>query len=246
MDGVQRLVKLLEELLLAESNSGIREIAQRTGISKSAVQRMLTSLEECGWVAQDEQTQSYHIALRLLTLSNAWRLRLVLTRRAAGIMDELCEKSAQTVLLLVPEETKGICQHKVEPERTIKLVADVGKTFPLHAAACGKILLSFAPASLQKKIFESPLESYTPQTLTTPELLREEVKKIRENGYAVSFEEMTPGAAEIAVPLLDSQGNLIAALSIAGLRFDIEGRLSEFRTLLEDASGRILGERPIT
>lgn len=242
MDAVQRLVKLLEELLLIESNSGIREIAQRSGIPKSTVQRMLNSLEECGWVVQDEQTQSYRIALRLLMLSNTWRLRLELTRRAADVMNELCEKSAQTVLLLVPEETKGICQHKVEPERTIKLVADIGKTFPLHAAACGKILLAFAPTSLQKKIFASSLETYTPQTLTTPELLRKEVEKIRINGYAVSFEEMTPGAAEIAVPLLDSQGNLIAALSIAGLRLDIETRLLEFKSLLQEASYRILGE----
>jgi DNA-binding IclR family transcriptional regulator len=205
------------------------------------VQRLLDSLEKNKWVVQDTKTQNYRLALRVLNFANSWRLKQELTRRSWDVMNELCEQSQQTVLLLVREGTKGICQHKVEPERTIKLVADVGKTFPLHAAACGKILLAFASPSLQEKTFASPLKNYTKATITDPRLLKEEVERIQQNGYAVSFEEMTPGAAEIAVPLLDTQENLIAALSIAGLRFDMENRLGEFESLLKKASHRILG-----
>jgi DNA-binding IclR family transcriptional regulator len=155
-------------------------------------------------------------------------------------MDELCQQSHQTILLLVQEGIKGVCLHKVEPESTIKLVADVGKTFPLHAAACGKILLAFASPSLQEKILASPLERYTKTTITTQDLLKNEIEEIQQKGYAISFEEMTPGAAEIAVPLLDAEENLIAALSIAGPRFDMEDNLEEFEKLLKDAANRIL------
>jgi DNA-binding IclR family transcriptional regulator len=240
MDSAARVVALMETLLENENDLGIREIAKQTNIPKSTVQRLLSGLCENGWVIQDMKTQNYRVALRLLSFANAWRLKLELTRRARDVMDELCGQSRQTILLLVQEGMKGICLHKVEPERTIKLVADVGKTFPLHAAACGKILLAFTSLSLQEKIFALPFERYTKATITDPALLRKEVEKIQRDGYAVSFEEMTPGAAEIAVPLLDAQKNLIAALSIAGPRFDMEEHLERFEALLNKASDRIL------
>jgi DNA-binding IclR family transcriptional regulator len=240
MDSVKRVVTLMETLLKNEGDIGIREIASRTDIPKSTVQRLLSELCDNGWVAQDMKTQNYRVALRLLSFANAWRMKLELTRRAQDVMDELCRESHQTILLLVQDGMKGICLHKVEPERTIKLVADVGKAFPLHAAACGKILLAFTSPLFQKKIFTLPLERYTTTTITDTELLEKEIGEIRRNGYAVSFEEMTPGAAEIAVPLLDAQENLIAALSIAGPRFDMEGHLQDFEELLRKASNRIL------
>jgi DNA-binding IclR family transcriptional regulator len=240
MDSVKRVVTLMETLLANESDIGIREIAKRTNIPKSTVQRLLSDLGENGWVIQDVKTQNYRVALHLLAFANAWRLKLELTRRARDVMDELCRESRQTILLLVQDGMKGVCLHKVEPERTIKLVADIGKTFPLHAAACGKILLAFTSPALREKIFTLPFEQYTKTTITEPGLLKEEIEKIQRNGYAVSFEEMTPGAAEIAVPLLDAQKNLVAALSIAGPRFDMEEHLWSFEELLKKASNRIL------
>ncbi|MDR2175664.1 MAG: IclR family transcriptional regulator [Synergistaceae bacterium] len=240
MDSVKRIVALMETLLGNEGDIGIREIARLTGIPKSTVQRLLSELCENDWVIQDVRTQNYRVALHLLSFANAWRLKLELTRRARDVMDELCGESRQTILLLVQDGTKGICLHKVEPERTIKLVADVGKTFPLHAAACGKILLAFTSPSLQEKIFALPFEQYTKATITEPSLLKKEIEQIRRDGYAISFEEMTPGAAEIAVPLLDAQKNLVAALSIAGPRFDMEEHLKRFEELLKKASNHIL------
>ena len=242
MSSVQRVVSLMETMLETDGDISIRELAQRTGVPKSTVQRLLNSLETSGWVDQDEKTQNYHIALRFLSFADAWRLKLELTRQARRVMNEQCAQTHQTILLLVQEGVQGICLHKVEPERTIKLVAEVGKAFPLYAAACGKILLAFAPPSFQEEILSSPLKSYTPKTITDPSALREEIRKIRREGCAISFEEMTLGAAEIAVPLLNAQGDLVAALSIAGLHFDMEGRFTEFEELLREGARRILGQ----
>lgn len=240
MSTTHRIVTLVETLLELEGDAGIRELALRAGIPKSSVQRLLTDLQEKGWVNQDPKTQTYHIALRFLTLANASRLKQELLRTTGRVMDELCERSNQTILLLVLEGARGICLHRVEPERTLRLVAEVGKTFDLHAAACGKILLAFAPLALQEKIFAAPLRRFTDTTITSGSALQKELEKIRECGFAVSFEEMTPNTTEIAVPLRDPQGNLIAALSIVGFRFDMEHRLPEFRELLENAAHHIM------
>lgn len=235
-----KVMSLVEVLLATEEYMGIRELAQRTGIPKSTVQRILASMEENGWVTQDIKTQSYRIGFKLLSMTNSWRLQLELTRQAHDIMVSLCEKSHQTILLLVQDGYRGICQDKVEPERTIKLVAETGKVFPLHAAACGKILLAYAHESLQNHIFASHLEAFTPVTIVDPKKLKKEMEIIHKSGKSISVEEMTCGAAEIAVPLLNPDGSLIAALSIAGPKFDVEPQLELFEKLLREAAAQII------
>ena len=234
-----KVMAIVEVLLETDGNIGIRELASKTDISKSAVQRILDSLEENGWVSQDAKTLSYRIGFKLLSMTNSWRLRLELTRHSHDEMVKLCDESRQTILLLVLDGYRGICLDKVEPERTIKLVAEMGKVFPLHAAACGKILLAFAHPSLQNHILESPLEPYTPLTIIAPSKLRLEIEKIRKERKAVSVEEMTFGAAEIPVPILNPDGSLIAALSIAGPKFDVEPELDRFEALLRSSADAI-------
>lgn len=235
-----KVMVLVEILLETGDNAGIRELALRTGIPKSTVQRILDSLKENGWVYQDSKTQNYRIGFKLLSMTNSWRLRLELTRQSHDEMVQLCEQSHQTVLLLVQDGYRGICLDKVEPERTIKLVAEMGKVFPLHAAACGKILLAYAQPALQRHIIESKLEPYTTLTITKPEELIKEIKKIQAAGRAISVEEMTTGAAEIAVPLLNPDGSLIAALSIAGPKFDVEPQLAHFESMLRFSANKIV------
>ncbi len=241
MNSAERIMAIVETLMSSEQNMGIREIADLSGVPKSSVQRLLAALEENGWVAQDPDTQNYRIGLRMLIFANTWRLRLELVRQSREVLKELCIESGQTVLLLVRDGLSGICLNKVEPGRALKLVADVGKTFPLYAAACGKILLSYSSPSLQERVLSSPIQAFTPSTITDPEALRNEIRNIREKGYALSYGEMTSGAAEIAIPLLDTDGNVLAALSIAGPCFQMEGRLEEHRHLLRKAVAKILG-----
>ncbi len=246
MDAIGRLTCLMEFLMEDGGELGIREIAQRASIPKSTVQRMLDSLEACGWLVQDTRTQRYRVALRLLLFSNEWRLHRELVRQSRDVMFDLCRTTHQTILLLVLEGQQGICLDRVEPERTIRLVAETGKRFPLHAAACGKILLAYSSPNLQEQILTSPLESYTANTITDPDALREEISRIRERGTAYSVEEMTSGAAEVAVPLLFRKSDhFVAALSIAGPAFDLRDRFEEFAQLLGKARERILGPKEV-
>ena len=243
MNAVQRVTALIEKLIEDGGEIGIRELALRTGIPKSSVQRILDSLKSCGWVVQAPQSQNYHISMRLLMLSNGWRLRQELVVQSQDVMQDLCDRSNATVLLLILDGERGICLNKVEPTRTIKLIANTGESFPLNAAACGKILLTYAPPRVQQKVLESQLPKYTEKTITSSDDLRLEIEQIRARGIALSMEEMTSGAAEIAAPLLDTDGNLIAGLSIAGPCYEIEKRLDEFAALLKDGAARICGLR---
>ncbi len=221
LDTVQRVVALMEYLMEKEEETSIREIAQSAQIPKSTVQRMLSSLETKGWVYQNPDTQTYRIGLHFLSFANSWRFRLELVRQTHAVLEELSKCTKETALLVVLDGRCGRCLDKVEPEKALKLIAEVGKTFPLHAAACGKILFAHCPEETREEIIAGPLAVYTPKTLVDPDLLRKELALIRERGYAVSYEELTPGAAEIAVPLLDGRSRLVAGLSVAGAKNEI-------------------------
>ena len=240
MNSTHNIMVLIEALLADGGEIGVRELASRTGVPKSTVQRFLSSMQDNGWVTQDHRTQGYRIGYKLLSMANSWRLRLELTRQSEDVMRSLCDQSHQTVLLLVQDGYSGICQNKVEPQRSIKLVAEMGHIFPLHAGACGKILLTYALEPLRKHILYSPLPSYTPKTITDPKILQAEIDKIRALCYATSVEEMTVGAAEISVPLLNADGSLIAALSIAGTKFDVEPQFVTFEKMLRTAAQTIV------
>jgi DNA-binding IclR family transcriptional regulator len=87
------------------------------------------------------------------------------------------------------------------------------------------------------------LESITPRTITDPIQLRENLATIRRQGWAYTLGELTPGVAAVAVPLLDSNGTLVAALSIAGpvSRFS-EDKLTMLRSATERAAEDISGQ----
>jgi len=66
LNSAERIMAIVETLMSSEQNMGIREIADRSGVPKSSVQRLLAALQENGWVAQDPDTQNYRIGLRML------------------------------------------------------------------------------------------------------------------------------------------------------------------------------------
>ena len=240
MDSIQRVTLLMDLLLAQEDELGIRDIAGMVDVPKSTVQRMLASLEAAGWVSVSPETRKYRIGLRFLAYANAWRLRFELVRQTRHILEDLSARTQETVLLLVLDGDCGRCIDKVEPVKTFKLVAEVGKTFPLHAAACGKILLAYSPEAVRDRVFSRPLEKFTSMTITDAAALRDELDRTAERGYARSVEELTPGAAEVAVPILDRDDNLVAGLSVAGASAEIEHRFDDMLQELRDAAERIL------
>ncbi|MCF7935890.1 MAG: IclR family transcriptional regulator [Synergistales bacterium] len=221
---VMKMVSIMEILMATERDIGVREIAERCGSSKSTIHRILVILKKRGWVYQDEETGNYRIGVRFLTLADEWRRGLQLVRSGSPVMLELVERLQQTTLLSMISGESAVCLHKCESPNALKMVARVGKQTPLTAAATGKVLLAFAPEAFRRRVLSRPLVSYTPATITDPECLREELKEIGLHGYAVSVEEVDPGAGSIAVPVHLPDSEYPAALTIAGPRFDYEGR----------------------
>jgi len=106
---------------------------------------------------------------------------------------------------------------KNESPHEIRQAVELGKTLPLYSGAPGKVLLANLPqVRIHEILHQAKLKAMGPRTITDPEKLIEELQKVRDLGYSVSFEETYLGAVSIAAPVRDFSGMVIAAISITG------------------------------
>ena len=150
-----------------------------------------------------------------------------LIRAAEPEMTDLMRSTENTVTLSVREGRLGFCIFTVEPATPVKFTARRGLSVPLHAGATGKILLAYAPEEIRSAVLSSPLPSPLGGEDADPARLRDDLDRIRAQGYAVSREEWMPHAGDISVPLFDGRGCFAAQLGVAGIAESVLGGFAE-------------------
>jgi IclR family KDG regulon transcriptional repressor len=210
---IRAVERALDVLLVFTSGSewGLTEIAQRVGLHKSTVHRLLATLEQRGFVVRDEATEKYRLGLRILELSAHTRADdpAVVMR---GEMERLRDQLGETISLYVRDRTDRVRIQAVQSEQAVRRVAPVGARLPLTVGASSKVLLAFEAPSVRDALL-SELVWPAPMDRAAYE---EQLREIVAAGYATSFEEREPGAAAISAPIFARSGKLYAALSVSG------------------------------
>jgi len=214
MAEIQSLARGLKILdLLAQSRDGvsITELADRLGVDKGSASRLVATLASYGYAEKDEETRRYHLGLQVVKVSRSLLTRLPMREVAKPFLRQLMDRTGECAHLAVPGQGKVLYIDQVESPATLRVNAQVGTMNPLHCTALGKILLAFGEVELP-----ADLESFTPRTITNPDLLRKNLEQIRVQGYAVDDEEFDLGVRCIAVPVEDFRGKVVASMGISG------------------------------
>ncbi len=103
-----------------------------------------------------------------------------------------------------------------EGSQQIKLAASPGQRLPVYCTASGKAIIAFLPADRIEKILDAGIEAHTSCTLTSREEILENLKSVRENGFALDREELEEGINAVAAPILDKESHPVASISVAG------------------------------
>ncbi len=210
-------LRALEVLLIAEGHGlGLSDLAERLGVNKSRAFRILATLEQQGFVVQDEQTKSYRLGLKLLHFGEAVRRGLHLPQVAAPVLDQLAETTGETVFLGVLDGLEAVCVDKRESRHPVRLYAEIGRRAPLHAGGVPRVLLAYRALAQPEILEQLTLTPITSATLVNRDVLAAELARIREQGYAVSIDDLDMGVTSVAAPIRDHLGNLAAAVSVAG------------------------------
>ncbi|HET8939343.1 MAG TPA: IclR family transcriptional regulator, partial [Polyangiales bacterium] len=202
---------VLELLALQEGPIRLSAIAEKLGLQKSTVHRILTSLSGLGYVQQDVNTGYYGVTLRLWELGSSLIAQHPIKRAATPYMQRLHESTRETVSLLILSGDDVLFLDKIISPRPIRFSSRVGSRAPAPLAAGGKALLAFEPEA--RAIVRRTRERIKEKRRTSVEALMEELKTIRSNGYAVST--FRPGAISFAAPIMGRDGRALAAVSVS-------------------------------
>ncbi|AUH35551.1 HTH-type transcriptional regulator BhcR [Paracoccus tegillarcae] len=216
---VQVLDRALDVLELLARGNGLTlsQIAETTGQPPSTVHRILTTLNQRGMAESDAATQAWHVGPACFGLGAAFTRRADIVDRARPILHKLMEDTGETANLGVLYGDTVLFVSQIETQQPVRACLAPGTRVPLYASGIGKALLAFGSDDALQAILDGPsLAGFTPQTLVSPDALREDLSRTRHRGFAVDDEERAVGMRCVAAPVLDVAGQPIAGISISG------------------------------
>lgn len=215
LHSLDRALNIMELIVKSDNSFGITELSNITGVHKSTIYRVLATLNYRGYVKKDIHGQ-YKSGIKMLELGACALNNLDLRKQVKPYLIELQEKSKETIHLGVLDNYEVVYIDKVETAEVIRMYSRIGKRAEAHCTSLGKVLLAFSPTELVEKYIESKgLTKHTKNTITEPEKLKQELKKIQHSGYSVDEEEITEGIWCIGGPIFNYKGEVIASFSIS-------------------------------
>ena len=192
------------------------QIAEQVGIHKSTVHRLLATLEHKRFVQRDPDTGNYRLGIRLLQMAYLTLERNDLHQIAAPFLRYLSEQYKENIHLAVLDDTDVVFVNIIESSQRVKLAAALGQRLPAFATASGKAILAFLPEEAVQRILKRGMPQYTPYTPLSPETVFEDLRLIREHGYALSEQEYEEEINAVAAPIFDAESHPVASVAIAG------------------------------
>jgi DNA-binding IclR family transcriptional regulator len=213
---VERALQILNCFDDKNPKRGVSEIAKAVGLHKATTHRIVTTLLNYGYLERTDDDQRYRLGLKLAGLGFQVIRRMDLRQEALPYMNQLIEQWNETCDLSIFEQGQVFYVEVLRGSHALTIVAAVGQRLPAHCTASGKVFLAYLPAEELDTFLRNPLQSYTKNTITSPDELRSQLVTIRQQGYSSDDEEMEEGIKAIAAPIWNHQGNITAALSIPG------------------------------
>ena len=215
VNSIIRAVNMLK--IISEGTNQLSAISRKLQLGNGTIHRILKTLEETGLVKQDPVNRGYFLGPLVISLSASFSTaHSFLFNCSREELIRLRDFSRETVNLQVRMGLQRICLEEFESQEEIKYISGTGSVQPIYLGSAGKMLLSEMSDKDLKPLFEHiRFDPVCTNTVTDRETMLEEIKKIREQGYAISFGERLKGSASISVPIRNYPAPV--ALSILGL-----------------------------
>jgi IclR family transcriptional regulator, acetate operon repressor len=213
---ISKVLLILEALQGSSAGLGLKAICDLTGIHKSTAHRFLKHLERERYLIRTEGG-AYLIGPRLSQMSARGNQGATLQAVARPILWELWKSTQETVNLAVLDQGTVLYVDVLESPHEFRLSSRVGTRRSLHVTALGKALAAFLPLETRESVLSTiTFQAATSKTIMNLLQFRQELEKIRRQGFAVDDEEAVQGARCVSAPILNSDSEPIAAVSVSG------------------------------
>ncbi|MBF4163100.1 IclR family transcriptional regulator [Nocardioides acrostichi] len=208
-----RAVSLLRTFSFEEPVLTLSELSRRTGLHKATAHRLCRELVEHRLL--DRVPGGYRLSRGLFELGMRASTERTLTEVALPFLQDLYERTHETVHLGVREGSDVVYLLKIGGHRQARSPSRTGGRMPLHATAIGKMLLAHADPGDVASLLTGPLERVTAHTVTAPGILHRQLERALDEGVAFEHEESAPGLTCVAAPVTVGE-DVVAAVSAAG------------------------------
>lgn len=223
--------KILSTFTVAQPALKVSEIAEITGIDQATVYRFVYTLEKMGYLVREKDTKRYRQGVKMLMISLPARSGIAVREAGLPVMIELSQKINETVRMNVLDDVDIVTIAIIQVIDKLVYPTPIGHRMPAYCTAAGKVLLAFQPVESWDKLFAKiDFVPRTMQTITDPQAFREELLKIRQQGYSIQDGELVVGYGSIAAPVFGHDQAIAGAMSISGLSIEVldQGKIGSF------------------
>jgi DNA-binding IclR family transcriptional regulator len=198
------------------SSVGVTALAATTNIPKSTAFRLLGLLQERGLV--ERVGSKYRLGVRLFELGNAIAHCQPRSLRDLALphLVDLHVRTGLTVHLAIRDGSDILYLEKVCDHDRVPTVTHVGGRLSAHCTALGKALLAHTRDPIVDRMASGWLKPRTPYTIVDPRLFTDQLQSVRSSGFALDHEESSIGLMCVAAPVLGTEGEAVAAVSLTG------------------------------
>ncbi len=239
---LQKALRILVYMGEQAPEAGVTELASDLGLTKATVHRLLNAMERFDLIERNAESERYRLGLKLHQLGSRAVESRTLRTEAHRLLVEMSRRSRETVSLATPAPGGVICLDRLDsPHTIITVCTPIGSMFPAHCTAAGKAILAYlAEDEIQELVKRHGLRQLTPFTITRMESLKENLRLIRQRGYAVDHQELERGLSGVAAPVLSAHERVIASVGIAGPTLRFRGKeLAQKVALVTEIGARL-------
>jgi DNA-binding IclR family transcriptional regulator len=195
----------------------VTDVSAELAISVSSAHRLLATFESFGYVRQQRHHAAYTAGPALAGLATAVGRKLNIEAAARPRLLELVRELNETAHVAVLRGNHVVFLDGIVPERPAPASSRKGRSLPAHATAAGKVLLAdLSRAEIERLYPADDLPRLTAKTMSSRNTLLNDLRRIRERGYATHIEESARNMVAYACPIRDESGSARAALVVAG------------------------------
>ncbi|MEC7762981.1 MAG: IclR family transcriptional regulator [Pseudomonadota bacterium] len=220
---VAHAIGLLRQLGASKTPLGVNELARRVSLHKSSVSRLMSTLENYGFVEREDPDGRYGLGVELVALAGPMIADLDVVKVSRPVLRQMADETGETVYVAVWSGRDTIMIEQAKGERAVAHYAAPGTSMPTHASAAGKLFMAFRPDTYRSVMAEPELEVFTEFT-HVGDALQAELEEIRQNGFAVNDQEYELESCGVAAPIRDVNGVVVGALTVAAPKHRFSAR----------------------
>ncbi len=236
-----RTLRILKEFCKCDGSLGITEISKRLSLTKNLVHRSLGVLVEEGLLLRNAATRRYELGPGTLWFSSSQSNSVDIKTVCLPFMLEIEKITGMTVSLQIPVGQFQIPVHGVDGKRSGLTRIVEGVPVPLHISSGSRAILAFMDKQEIESYIrdQSPLKKATRFTLTDPDDLRNDLERIRTEGFARGIEDHFLGVNAVAFPIFGEAKAPVGSLTVVASNAsvppsEVEGFVPEIRRVMQE------------